>query len=374
LYTTAPSRDIAALLALDSIEISQKEAKKAIYSSTDVKNMIKHTICLDYEEVTDITPDIRLTLYNAGHTLGSALAHLHIGNGLHNFLYSGDFLFDNTNLLTASSTRFPRLETVMMESTYGKSTDVFPTRKECEDYLMKIIKDTIAKRGKILMPVLGVGRSQEIMLIIEKAIEEGKLEKMPIFVQGMVWDITAIHTAYPDFFNARVKKSIFHKEHNPFLSDIFKRIVGRKEMEQVVNEEGPCVIIATSGMMTGGPSVEYFRHLADNPNNSLVFTSYQGEGSLGRKISEGEKVVVLNGGEKPETINVKMAVHMIRGFSGHSNFNQLVGWVRYLEPSPKKVIVIHGESSKCLELASTLHKTFRIETVAPRNLESIRIK
>ncbi|MBM3200394.1 beta-CASP ribonuclease aCPSF1 [Candidatus Woesearchaeota archaeon] len=374
MYCTAPTRDVASLLALDYISIAQKEAIKLLYSSTDIKNMVKHTICLDYEEVTDITPDIRLTLYNAGHTLGSSMAHMHIGNGLHNFLYTGDMNYETSNLLAAAVTKFPRLETVLLESTYGGKNDIVPTRKESERYLLDVISKTIKQGGRVLMPVLGVGRSQEVMLILERCIREGLIDKIPIYVQGMVWDVTAIHTTYPDFFNNKVKRNIFHKDHNPFLSEVFKQVAGYNEMQEVIEEKGPCVIMATSGMMVGGPSVEYFKALADNPKNALVLTCYQGEGSLGRRLQQGDKVLNFPKGEKMEELQVKMEIHTISGFSGHSSRKQLMQFVYNLDPKPKRIIVDHGESSKCLDLASSLHKLHMIETNAPKNLEAVRIR
>ncbi|MEK6835731.1 MAG: beta-CASP ribonuclease aCPSF1 [Nanoarchaeota archaeon] len=368
-YFTLPGRDVAALMALDYISVAQKEGRKTIFSSTDIKEMIKHSITLEYDEVSDITPDIRVTFYDAGHTLGSAMVHLNIGNGLHNLLYTADMNYETSNLLNSAVTRFPRLETMILESTYGGRNDNYPSRREAEQQLFDMIKKTLERGGKVLMPVLGTGRAQEIMVIIEKAVRNGMLDKIPVYIQGIVWDITAIHTAYPDFFNSNIKKLIFHKDQNPFLNEIFKRIGSRKEMMQVV-EGGPCVILATSGMMVGGASVEYFKLLADNPKNSIVFSSYLGKGTLGRKISEGEKEISLDG----ETIKVNMEVAGIRGFTGHSTRERLISFVKHLDPRPKKIILVHGDNSNCLDIASTLHKIFRIETNAPKNLESIRIK
>ena len=368
-YFTLPGRDISSLMALDYISVAQKQGRKTIFSSTDIKEMVKHSITLEYGEVSDITPDIRITFYDAGHTLGSAMVHFNIGNGLHNLLYCGDFLYETSNLLSMAETQFPRLETVIMEATYGGSNDIYPSRRDAEELLYKTIKETIARDGKVLMPVLGTGRAQEIMVIIERAVRNGTLDKIPVYIQGIVWDITAIHTAYPDFFNSTVRKLIFHKDENPFLNKIFKQIGSRKEMEEVLNG-GPCVILATSGMMVGGASVEYFKELADNPKNIIVFSSYLGPGSLGRKINDGERNFNIDGKE----IKMKMEVAAIRGFSGHSTHERLLSFVRHLTPSPKKIILVHGESSRCLELASTLHKTFRIETNAPKNLEAIRIR
>jgi len=373
-YMTAPTRDVGALLLLDYIGIQQKEAKKALFSSADIKELVKHTICLDYEEVSDITPDIRLTFYNAGHTLGSAMVHLHIGNGLHNFVYAADFNYETSNLLAKAVTKFPRLETIMIEGTYGSKDDIMPTRKESEDYLIQIANNINGKDGKVLMPVLGVGRSQEIMLILERAMREGRIKQVPIYIQGMVWDITAIHTAYPDFFNPKVKKSIFHKDHNPFLSDFFKYVGSQKEMQEVIEKKEACIIMATSGMMTGGASVEYFKALAENKDNALILTCYQGQGSLGRRVQEGEKEIGFQNGNKVEMLKVNMEIHTIHGFSGHSDRRQLLSFVYNLDPKPKKVLVNHGESSKCLDLASSVHKLNRIETNAPKNLESIRLR
>jgi predicted metal-dependent RNase len=186
----------------------------------------------------------------------------------------------------------------------------------------------------------------------------------------MVWDINAIHTAYPDFLNLFIKNQVF-QDNNPFLSDIFKRVGSPIERKEVI-EGGPCIIIATSGMLVGGASVEYFKHLADNPKNLLVFGCFQAAGSLGRQIQEGLTEVSLNG--EGEKIKVKLKVETLYGLSAHSGRNELMQYVSRMNPKPKKIIVVHGEASKCLDLASSIYKTYKIETSAPKNLETIRLK
>jgi hypothetical protein len=372
-YCTAPTRDVMCLLLLDYIKIMRSERKEPIFTADDVKEMVKHTICLDFEEVTDITPDMRLTLYNSGHILGSAMAHLHIGNGLHNLVYSSDLKFARTHLLDAAATSFPRLETLIIESTYGGKDNVLPPQKEEDIQLSNIITGTIKRGGKVLIPTLGSGRAQEIMLMIDDLVKQGQMDAISVYIDGLVWDVTAIHTAYPEFLNNNVRKSIFHKDANPFLSPIFKRVGSKKERKEVVEEKGPCVILATSGMLVGGPSVEYLRELADNPKNSLVFSCYQGEGSLGQRILRGEREIIFKNGMKQEICQIKMDVHRIE-FTNHSDRRQLLNFVNKCEPKPKKVIIDHGENARCLDLASSLHKLFRVETIAPRNLEAVRIK
>ncbi|MEK6808990.1 MAG: beta-CASP ribonuclease aCPSF1, partial [Nanoarchaeota archaeon] len=307
-YCTAPTRDVMALMQLDLIKIAKNEGKDPIYTSDDVKEMVKHTICIDYEEVTDISPDMRITFYNAGHIMGSAMVHLHIGNGLHNLLYSADIKYGRSHLLEPAVTSFPRLETLIIESTYGGKDNIIPPREKQEENLRNVIIETVKRGGKILIPVLGSGRAQEVSLIIESMVRHNLLEKIPVFIDGMIWDITAIHTAYPEYLNHNVRKLIFHKDMNPFLSDILRHVGSQKERMQLVEETGSCLILATSGMLMGGPSVEYLRHLADNPKNTLIFVSYQGEGSLGRRVQRGEKEVTINLTGKPEIIQIKMEV------------------------------------------------------------------
>ncbi|MDP7180417.1 MAG: MBL fold metallo-hydrolase RNA specificity domain-containing protein, partial [Candidatus Woesearchaeota archaeon] len=127
-------------------------------------------------------------------------------------------------------------------------------------------------------------------------------------------------------------------------------------------------------MLVGGPSVEYLRQLCDNPNNSLVFVCYQGEGSLGRRIQRGEKEINFGSAAKPEISPINMNVTTLEGFSGHSGRQELMNFVYKCQPRPKKIILNHGENSRCLDLASSLHKACRVETTAPRNLDSLRIR
>ena len=249
-----------------------------------------------------------------------------------------------------------------------------PHRQETDEELMSIIKETMERNGKVLIPTLGVGRAQEVMLAIEAMVREGRMTHIPVYIDGMVWDVTAIHTAYPEYLNNSIRKLIFHKDQNPFLHEIFKRVGSQKERMDIIENTGPCVVLATSGMLTGGPSVEYLKHLCDNPKNAIGFVNYQGEGSLGRRMQLGEREFTFSDGGKHEMLQVKMQVHTVEGFSGHSSRNQLMNFVAKCEPRPKKVIVNHGENSRCLDLASSIHKGFRIETVAPRNLETVRVK
>ena len=368
-YMTEPTRDISALLALDLVGVAYKQAAHPLYKPEDIKEMVRHSITLDYGEVTDITSDIRITLYNAGHVLGSSQVHINIGNGLHNFVYSADTKYGKTRLLDPAVNHFPRVETVTIESTYGSKDDVLPPRQETEGKFLDYAKKVIDRKGKILLPELGLGHAQETLLRVEESIRKGDLPNVPVYIDGMIWDITAIHTAYPDFLSSSVRSKIF-QDNNPFASEYFKRVGSPTERKEVI-EGGPCIIIATSGMLVGGASVEYFKNLAENPNNMIIFGCYQAIGSLGRQVQEGNSQVILDNGEK---IEVKLEVQTLSGLSAHSGRGELMQYIKRMIPKPKKVLINHGEVSKCLDLASTIYRNDRIETAVPKNLETIRLK
>jgi len=371
-YMTAPTRDISALLALDFIGVSYKQASAPIFFSTDVSEMVKRTICLNYGDVHDITPDVRITFYNAGHVLGSSQVHINVGNGSHNFLYSGDMKYGKTRLLDPAINKFPRVETIQIESTYGGKNDILPSRKTTEEMFLKMTKETILKGGKVLLPELGLGHAQETMLRVEEAIRKGELPKIPMYVDGMVWDINAIHTAYPDFLSSNLRNQIF-QDNNPFISEVFSRVGSPQERKAVI-DGGPCIVIATSGMLVGGASVEYLKHFAGNENNLLILSCYQGPGSIGRQLQDGAKYVKIEDEGGLKTLDVKMRVELVNGLSPHSGRNELMNYVRNMDPKPKRIIVNHGEVSKSLDLASSLYKANRIETSVPRGLETLRLR
>ncbi len=371
-YLTVPTRDLAALISLDFIGVAYKQASAPLFSSTDVKEMVKHTICLDFNEVTDIAPDMRITLYNSGHALGSSIVHINLGNGSHNLIYTGDLKYERTRLLDRAISNFPRLETMIIEATYGGKSNVLPSRKEAETQLIETIKETIKKKGKVLIPELGLGRAQETMLILEEAMRNNQLPKIPIYIDGMIWDINGIHTAYPDFLNSQVRREVF-QDNNPFLDEIFQRVGSPIERKKVI-EGGPCVVLATSGMLVGGASVEYLRHFASNKNNKICFVCYQGIGSLGKQVQDGIKHVKMVVEGKEENIEVNMDIITIDGLTAHAGRNELLEFANRTQPRANRIIINHGEQSKCLDLASSIYKLHHIETNVPRNLETIRLK
>lgn len=369
-YLTAPTRDLMALLQLDYIEVSAREGKKTPYESSMVREALKRTITLNYGDVTDIAPDIRLTFHNAGHILGSSIVHFHIGEGLYNIAFTGDFKYEPTRLFDPAVNEFPRLETLVMEATYGGSKDNQPYRREAEREMHTIIKRSIARKGKVLIPAFAVGRSQEVMIVLEEAIRTGLIDEVPVYLDGMIWEATAIHTTYPEYLNNDLQELIFHRGLNPFLSKCFIQVESAKRQEII--DGGPSVILATSGMLNGGPVMEYLRALGPDELNTLIFVGYQAEGTLGRRIQKGWDEVPFSIEGRTETIKIKLEVETVDGFSGHSDRRQLIEYIRRMGPRPERILTNHGDENNCIELASAIHKRYGIETRAPLNLETIR--
>ncbi|MCW6159548.1 MAG: beta-CASP ribonuclease aCPSF1 [Candidatus Micrarchaeales archaeon] len=369
-YCTPPTRDLAALLLNDYIKLVQRSGGTPLYDEKDVRKMLLHMIPREYNEVTNITDELKLTYHNAGHILGSATVHLHVGEGMYNIVHTGDMKYGFTRLFDSATVKYPRIDAIFTESTYGGPNDITPNRRDSELELVETIRRTVQNGGKVLIPLFAVGRSQEIMLVLESMFGESK-ENIPVWMDGMIVEASAIHTAYPEYLKEGVRNRILNNR-SPFESEIFEVVKGEREQ---VFEKGPGVILASGGMMNGGASVEYFRRLADNEKNSLVFVGYNSSNSLGRRLQNGLSEVALpdeNGHLAP--IKVKMNVKTVEGFSGHSDRRQILNFVDNLRPKPKTVFTMHGEEQKCEDLARVLGKILHAESRAPMNLDSIRLK
>ncbi len=374
-YCTPPTRDLSTLLQMDYLKVAAADAKKIPYSAENIRDLIKHCIAMEYGDTTDITPDVRLTFHNAGHILGSAIAHFHIGEGLYNIAFSGDIKYERTWLFNPAVNRFPRLESIFVESTYGGRDDFQPSRQDATDRLSDIIQSTIKKKGKLLIPVFAVGRSQEVMIVLENLVRTKKIPVIDVFLDGMIWEATAIHTAYPEYLNNKLRAQIFQQGENPLLSEIFKRVDSHEMRQRILNDHPKsCVVLATSGMMNGGPVMEYFKEWASDKRNTIAFVGYQAEGTLGKRIQKGWSEIPLNTGGQIENIKMNMSVETCDGFSGHSDRRQLLNYINNMSPRPERIIFGHGEESKCIDIASTVHKRYNINTSALWNLETTRFK
>ncbi len=369
-YCSAPTSTLMTLLQLDYLDVMSKQGVIAPYDQKDVRETVLHTLPLRYGAVTDIAPDVRLTLHNAGHILGSSMIHLHVGEGVHNIVYTGDYKYGRTMLLESAVTNFPRVETIITETTYGATGDVMPSRMEAEEKFSSVMNETLSRGGKVLIAVPAVGRAQEIMLVIDGYMKRGLIEEAPVFVEGMISEATAIHTAHPEYLAKEVRNSILHRGVNPFKSDYFTIVEHPSAREEIVDGK-PSIVIATSGMLEGGPVIDYFKR----KRNKMIFVSYQIEGTLGSRVQKGlSEAPMISSEGKIEIAKINMEVSSIDGFSGHSDRRQILSYLRRVTPKPERIIVCHGERGKCLSVAKTLQRKYRVKTWAPEVLETLRLR
>ncbi len=374
IYCTEPTLPMMNLIQLDAIKVAAAQGKTPMYSDRDVKQIMKQAITLPYGTVTDISPDIKLVLANAGHILGSALCHFHIGNGDHNFVYSGDIKFAKSILFEAASWNFPRVETLLIESTYGAKEDIQPSRQEVESAFINAINNTLADGGKVLIPIPAVGRAQEIMMVIDHYMKSGEMVEAPVFTEGMISEASSIHEAYPEYLARELRQKILETDDNPFDSEYFTNVEHPDAREEPLRDGSPCIILATSGMLEGGPVLEYFKNIAPDKKNKILFVSYQVNGTLGRRVLDGSKQVSLMGREgKVEVVNINCGIEKLDGFSGHSDYNQLISFIHKLRPKLRRVLVNHGERRKSENLSMSIRRMFRVASHYPQIQEAIKL-
>ncbi len=371
-YCTEPTLPLMNLLQSDSVKIAQNNGIYCPYETRDINEVIKHCITLPYGKPTDISPDITITLNNAGHIMGSATVHLNI-SGAHNILYSGDYKYSKTQLLDCAVSNYPRVETLITESTYGGSNDIMPDQSVVYNTFTETINKTLTNGGKVLIPLPAVGRAQEIMLVLDKEMKEGRLIEAPIYIEGMISEASAIHMSYAHYLGQDVRRSV-SQGINPFQSEYFTVVNGLGKRDEVLNDPNPAIIMATSGMLEGGPSVEYFKEIATRSNNKMIFVSYQINGTLGRRVLDGNmnEVSMMDKNGKVKVIPLKCQTQKIDGFSGHSDFNQILSFVSRIKP--KRVLVNHGERTKSENIASTIYNKIGIRSSVPDNREIIKLR
>ena len=383
-FVTPPTRDLMLLMLTDFIELTKGEGREPLFTMKEVALMMTRVIPVNYNIVVDVAPDVKLTFTNAGHILGSSLVHLHIGQGLFNLLYTADLKYyrirgdRGTRLLPPANEEFHRVEALIIEGTYG-SKEPQP-RDKAEADLVALVNKVEKTRGKLLIPVMAVGRGQDILYVLNTALKEKKIPEIPVYVDGMIYEVTALYTEYPELLAKPVRDQMLYQGENPFIGPNIVYVNDESKRQEAIYSQSPAVIVSTSGMMTGGPILEYFKHLAEDERNILGFVSYQAPGTLARRLAEGEREVEVREDSSTRRVKVKMDVASIEGFTGHSTRSELLQFLKYLRPKPKTVVFNHGEPSALLSLAQSVKESWDKlgfeappELLIPENLETIKL-
>ncbi|MCD8012375.1 MAG: MBL fold metallo-hydrolase [Lachnospiraceae bacterium] len=368
IYMTSMTIDLTRVLLYDSIKLmNRQEEGIPAYAEKDVEQLFGRMLAVHYEQPMEILPGITLTMYQAGHIAGAACVYLTSREG--SLFYSGDFSAFAQN--TIEGIRIPKLrpDVAIVESTYGDR--LHSNRQVEEQTLVDTAAECIEKGGKMLIPTFALGRAQEVLLILKRAMNRGELPKTKVYVDGMVRDMNIAYSRNPWFLkNALAKKA--ERGGDLFYSDEIVAVEPKDNRDDLLKTAGPAIFVASSGMLTGGPSVEYARKIAPMENGYIVITGYQDEEAPGRQIvelldSEAEdRVLTLGGTRVPVRCTLRRA-----GLSAHADKAEIESLLERL--SARNVFLVHGDKDVIPALAKSLQLDYRTRVFVPKDGDSEEI-
>lgn len=365
IYMSHASKDITRVLLYDSLKIMDKrESEIPVYAKDHVEEMLKRIVCFSFEYEFDLFKDIKAIFYQAGHILGASCVYIKGKEG--SVFYSGDFSATLQN--TIGKINIPKLrpDVMIMESTYGDK--LHSNRNIEEDKLVEIVKKVTERGGKILIPAFAVGRAQEVILILKKAMKKKKLPKTTIYIDGMVKDICRMYKLNPNYLRKDLSKQVW-KGIDIFYDELVKEVTSQEMRNEIATDDKPCCMIASSGMLTGGPSLFYAEQLIKDEKNFIAITGYQDEEAPGRKLlnildsaKDAEKIFTV--GDKKLPIKCEFGKY---GLSAHADKGELLGTVQKL--SPDKLFLVHGNPQIIQKLGIEAQFENKCETFIPKNGE-----
>ena len=343
IYCTEPTSLLMYILFREHIK---RYKEKAHYSDKEIEEVFSHLIYLNYNIVTDLSPDIKITPYNSGHVLGSSSFHFHIGNGNHNFVYTGDLKFGKSCYLENAVWNFPRVETLLIEATNGGRDDIFLSREDAIEKLINSINTTIKNKNTVLIPTQLIGTTQEIIITLNQLLKQRKIEKCKIYIDKLIIDVNSIHESYSEFLNKEIHQNIISGVYNPFRSRSLNAInilEDKKDLE-------PGIIILPSSMLQCIDSTHYLKKIIYDPNNMIIFISNQVNGTVGKGIVDKGKKISINNND----YNIECKIETNYSFNSHSDFNQLNAYISRLKPKLRKILVNHGDRLRSPEFRKLL--------------------
>ncbi|MBP9781754.1 MBL fold metallo-hydrolase [Candidatus Woesebacteria bacterium] len=331
IWMTRPTKDLTELSLLDSAKIAKQDGKKVLFDKELATNTFTHFKSTDYHAPVELG-DFKITMYDAGHILGSASLLIEVDG--QKIIFSGDLGNSPQDLVNKTET-FSAADIVVMESTYG---DRVHPAGEPEVTIAEQINAAEASGGMVLIPAFSLDRTQEILHILLHLKKLGKIKnETPVYLDGpMAEKATAIYLNYPNSFNSHIQDDL--KQGDPFTFPGLIEISTREQSQGIYQQPLPGVIIAGSGMMTGGRIVGHAAHYLPQNSTRLLIVGYQGEGTLGRQLLEGEKTVTIDDMQ----IAVRATVTSIETMSSHADQSQLLNWLKPIG-GVKKIFLTHGE-------------------------------
>lgn len=359
-------RDSAHLQAMDLERTNRKRQRagepplEPDYTAEDVAQIMEQFAVAPYNQAVEVASGIRARWVEAGHMLGSASLQLCVqdGSATKTIVFSGDVGPKGIPILE-DAVGFDKADVVVMESTYGDRDNkvLAETVTEFEG----IVKNAIARRAKILVPVFAVGRTQLLLYLLALMFRHKTVPKFPIFLDSpMGIEATKIYWAHTELFDEEFRALQRERPLQQDLSTLTVTPTAQDSMK-LNDEKGPCLIMAGSGMCNGGRILHHLKQNLWREETSVLIVGYQGEGSLGRRLVDRDKVVSIFG----EKIAVKASVHTLNGFSAHAGQTELLKWVGQLTHCKPRIFLTHGEAKGREPLAQKIKERFGLNSELP---------
>ena len=381
-FATPATIEMAALIVRDSAHIQAQDIERVnrkreragepalepLYTPAHAEQIIEHFKPVPYSQAVTVAPGIQAVWHEAGHMLGSASIQLIVDDGGKQqcVVFSGDLGPKNAPILKDYEP-FRQADMVFLESTYG-DRDHQPLADTINEFT-DIVKAAVAARGKILVPTFAVTRAQLLMLLLSQMFRSQRVRPFPIFLDSpMAIAATEIYERHHELFDNEMLKYIAQK---PVVGDLqsLKLCVTAEDSKKINDQPGPCLVMAGAGMCTAGRIMHHLKANLWKPETHVVIVGYQSEGSLGRRLVDGEKLVSIFG----EKIAVKAQVHTLGGFSAHAGQTDLLAWFNVIAPSRPRVVLTHGENEPREILAQKIQQRFKLKPQLPELNEVIEL-
>lgn len=367
IYSTKPTKALTLPMLQDTAGILSKNKEfhlDKIYTEENINKAFSLWSAFDYHEKINITPDLEASFKDAGHILGSAMVEF-ISNGK-KILFTGD-LGNSPSPLLPDTEKIVDADYLIMESVYGDRNH--ESRDNRRVLLQKVIEDNYKRKGTLIIPTFSLERSQELLFELNDLVENKRIPVMPIFFDSpLAIRLTEIFKQFEDYFNENARK-VLSKDKYLFDFSGLHSTLQTEESKMITNSPNPKIVIAGSGMSSGGRIVHHEKHYLPDPNNTILLTGYQAVGTLGRLIQEGVKKVRIGG----EDVSVKSHVETILGYSGHKDSDGLFHFVEEMQHKVKKVFVVMGEPKSSMFLVQRLRDNLGVDASAPTQGDSVLI-
>lgn len=360
IYSTEPTRDLAALMLSDGARIVAGEAEKLgvdpWYTEKDVDQMLSQWKTMPYHGTSVVAEHFSVALYDTGHVLGSAMVHVTVGGK--RVLFTGDIGNSPMPLLRDVETP-PESDYVVMESVYGDREHEHVGDRTAR--LERAVEETIKKQGTLVIPIFSMERTQEILFELNNLVEEKKVPEVPVFLDSpLAIKVTGVYQDHKNYFNAEARKQA--EADNLFEFPRLKYTETKEDSKAINRVPGPKIVLAGSGMSHAGRVIHHEHRYLSDDRNTLLFVGYQGVGTLGRLLQSKPRTVKIFGDE----IRVRAKVETIKGYSGHAGLSGLTKFVEPLAGTVKKVFCTMGEPKSSNFLAQRLRDYYTIKAEVPK--------